>query len=707
MPVLDEAYASASEGRRDPTSAANDTAPPAPGTLPPGYDPTRVVGTEAFTFGPALAPEALGWLHRTDANPKGALALSGGQAALEGRTPELKITLTDPAGGGTVNGTFTRDENTSGLSTLIRVAPPIATDTTLASFKAGLAPAAAAPAGTEYDDRLAHGGLPLLAARLGGRVVTHDALGYRHEEPDPAAPGSARVRSPGASAPTRRLGLRAVLPPSSLHLEVLGIDLEEPGALASDSPRQSWLLHDGTGLPARLASFPLRPIRLESIAINGSDLVVKIVADVCLVDPRQKDAPDRLRKPVAQPGVENVSLTWSRPALNPAALWKLTDVSGGFDWRFRVPESNPATAITRLMAVFTKVSDDDRWAISVAELDLATPAGPLPLDGLDVPATLEAGKLTLLKPVELPLGTVSVHLDAFTIDRTKLSSGPLPDWPVDLGHTLKWLTSGGGFAWALQWAHGLAGGTDEGWTLDLSRGKDVLVHAPLEAVPASPGRLLFRSPPPAVSAPGAPAPAPGPKMPDGSWFERAAGDLVAAGAVFRRADELDMLSAHVLIRLTPRTSITGLAGELAARLDVEAVGGGRRAVAVGLGLAGDGQRPEVPDPLGPGHAHGHAALPRRPLVARVALPRRRARRRRPRHRPARRARPHRRRPHGAVAGVAAGAAADRGGLCRELPRHPARRRPEGPPHLRPRLGLVAPGPRDPRAGDGRHRARPR
>ncbi len=565
VPVLDEAFATASEARRDPTTAAqSEPGPPAAGDLPPGFDPTRVVGTEAFTFGPAFAAEARGWLSCTDANPSGALALSAGSATLAGRAPTLAITLTDPVTGGSTAASFQRDASTEGLSAPVRVVPPAATMADLSSFQVGLRPTASAT-GTQYDDDLVHGGLPLMAAVLGGRIVTHDALGYRREEPDPAAPGVVRVRRPGAANPTRRLSLRAALPPGVMQLELSGVDLAEPGAAASDSPRQAWLLHDGASRPARLAGFPLRPITLDQFTLVAGNLVVTITAAVDLVDPKQSDPKKGLRDPVAPPGQETVSLTWSRPATGTNPAWTLTGVSGNLDWRFRVPDAESLTSVTRLVAAFSGLPTGDSWSLLVTQLELATPAGLLVLENLKTSATLAGGKLTLLGPVDATQKTLTVHLDAFTLDRAALADGPLPDWPIALPHHLTWVKTGGNFAWAIHQTLGQHG-IDDGWSLELSRGSDVLVHAPLDAIRAAPGRLLFRSTPPGTSPPPLPA------MPAGSWFDRAGSDLAAVGAVFREADTLDILSAHVLIRLVPRSSVTGLDGELAARLTVEAVG---------------------------------------------------------------------------------------------------------------------------------------
>ena len=222
-----------------------------------------------------------------------------------------------------------------------------------------------------------------------------------------------------------------------------------------------------------------------------------------------------------------MSLTWSRPAAGTNPAWTLTGVSGNLDWRFRVPDAEFPTSVTRLVAAFSGLPTGDSWSLLVTQLELATPAGLLVLENLKTSATLAGGKLTLLGPVYATQKTLTVHLDAFTLDRAARPHGPLPDWPIALPHHLTWVKTGGNFAWAIHQTLGQHG-IDDGWSLELSRGSEVLVPSPLDAIRAAQGRLLFRSTPPGTSPP------PPPAMPAGSWFDRAGSDLAAVGAVVSR-----------------------------------------------------------------------------------------------------------------------------------------------------------------------------
>ncbi len=571
-PVLDEAYATAAEARRDPTSEArSDLRAPQVGDLPPGFDPTRVEGSDAFTFGVAFSPEALGWLSRTDTNQTGSLALSEATASLAGRLPEITVKLSS-VGGGEVQASFSRESNPEGLSARLRVQPPPKGATDLPSFAVGLAPEGE-PTAPAYDDHLRHGGLPLLAARVGGRVLTHDAMGTRREEPDPSAPDVAKVRTLKANAVTKRVNLHAELIASNMVLEILGVDLEENGSGGSGSLRQSWELHDGAGRPARLAGFPLRPIRLTGFKREGGLLKVAFQVAVELVDPRKTThIPSDARSPIATPGEGLLELVWTRSAAQEDDPWRIQSASGSLDWRFRAQEPGLVPLVSRLTAEFRETPADvnAEWPIVLTGLELLTPPGPLVLDDLNVDAELKDSTFLTKAAVDAAAGE-TIHINSFTLKRSMLERRPLPAWPVRLESRLVWSKpSTEGLSWKLRLALGQQDLPD-GWSLEVKRGTELLIDEALEGGLAAPGRLILRTPDESEDCDRRRSSS-FPRMPANSWFQRRKRDSVIVAACFRKAEELASLTAHVLLELVPDADVAGLSGELAARLTLESSG---------------------------------------------------------------------------------------------------------------------------------------
>lgn len=585
VPVLDEAYATASEARRDPTTTAQaEPAPPDPGDLPPGFDPTRVVGAEAFRFGPTRPTKALGWLPQADGGSEaqeGSLALRELDASLEGSKPTVKGTLSNPDGSADTPFVFSRDNGPAGLDGVgLRVTLPDATATDLPSFSVGLSPGGAAGDG-EYDDLLRNNGVPLLAAVVDNKVLTHDNLGLRHEEP--LVPGTARVRRLGDAAPRELSSLRGVLRESGgrtlMQLDLLGVEVG--GSSTSGSPRQGWMLHDGAGFVPQLGGFAFRPLRLERFAREGSDgnRVVEILGIIELKQPTNRYAPVHARSQLGLPGVAGVRLTWSQ---SDGGDWNMTSASGTFDWHFQATGKNDKPEGTRLTATLTGLPEGDAWDCEIRSVELRTANGPLVVDRIDgtgrplplAPARLSAGKLEVLAALTVVRPGFEITVEPFTLDRqyfdtpALVADGPNPDWSdtmardVELKHLLKWTRETGGLKWSLIFANGRADVAD-GWTVAVETAAATLARTGVAATVAGPGQLVLHSPPTGE--------ADDVGLPDGSWFERKENsrDQVIGGAVFKKADELSALSIHLLISLVPRAAIAGLGGELAARLSLE------------------------------------------------------------------------------------------------------------------------------------------
>lgn len=538
VPALDEAYAVAAEARRDPTDTANaEPRVPAPGEFPPGFDPTRTVGAEAFRFTDTLPPQALGWLHRTQANQSGGVPLQSPRPPeLLGRFPSLPIGLA--AVGREFE--FSRVENVAGLSAQLIVTPPPDTDG-LPSFGVDLA---GADDPDQPRERVAQSGQPLLVARVQGKLVSHDGLGRRLEQPDPSL-RTVRSRSLGAAAPTRRYSGRERLVPGSMVLDLIGIDISEPQAEPSGAQLQAWMLHDGAGGTPHLSGLPLVRRALAELRVDAGTLAAELKCVLGLITPRSGDAPSGPRDLVPLEGEKSLTLKFRRPFANPAAAWQLAAVEGGFDWRFRDTSSDRGEPeLTSVSATVTGPPAGNEWPVTITRLELAGPTGLVTLDGLTVRAALTAGRLTVKQPVSATGNAFTVEIPPFAIDAAALQGRPLPNGIVLPAYSFRWTPDPSSAPLARLLLFEKADGAERGgWKLEIRRDGTALIAADLQATVAAPWTYLFRSRPAEDEGGLNPLPA-------GSWFERAAEDLVLAGARFSAPNALYSLACE--IRLTLR-----------------------------------------------------------------------------------------------------------------------------------------------------------
>jgi hypothetical protein len=533
VPALDEAYAVAAESRRDPGAPPSPPVP-APGDFSPGFDPTRVVGAEAFRFGDTFPPQATGWVHRTEANQAGAVSLAASAPPeLLGRFPRLQVAL---AGREVV---FSRTETVAGLTAELLVTPPAEADG-LPSFSVTLA-----PTDDRADrERIAHGGQPLLAARIRGKVLTQDGVGYRNEEPTVGS-RTARSRQLGSEAATSRYsGREAILP--GVVLDLVGVDLAEPLAGPSGSPLQGWMLHDGTGGVPRLAGVRLVRRRLATLQRTGAALVAGLDVVLSPVPQRADDLPAHDREPVPLPGERPLTLTVQRAFDTPNAAWSLAGVSGGFDWQFRDGAGDPGSpVVTRVVATVTGPPAADGWPVTVTRVELTGPTGPIVLDPLTAGARLDHGTLRLLRPVSYTTAGFSAIIAPFAVDTTTLIGRPVPEGPLLAEFEFNWAPDPVGGVFERRLSYKRPAGTDRGaWAVAVLRSGSPLVAAEVVGVQASADSYLFRS----VDDPQVLDP-----LPDGSWFGRTEPDLVLAGARFPRPTVLAALPCEVRLVLRQKT----------------------------------------------------------------------------------------------------------------------------------------------------------
>lgn len=575
VPVLDEAYATTSETRRDPTSAAgSEPEQPDQGDLPFGFDPTRVSGTEAFRFGSSSSPRvANGWLPLTgDSDVSGGgLSINSLSASLIGRSPKLSIQIKNPNDSTTVDAEFSRTKCVAGLDGVrMRIGRPAAGG--LATFTAKLAPGDD-PSPLEYDDKIRNNGLPLLAAAVDDRIVTQDNLGLRHEEP---ADGRARFRQIGDSH--HRVRLRESIhllgePLGSMVVDLAAFELTDDSMSPCELPRQVWFLHDGMGNFSTVGGFPFRPKRLWKFSENSEHKqFLSLEGSIELKEPRilpshlsGDDAPLQILS-----GEISVTLTFGKA---PDSRWDLTGFTGGLDWRFFASDSS-RVEITRLTAEFSgETPHFGFWPLVVTSLELTSINGPLALRWTDssVKAALVGGFFTMRTAAQESRSLFSARIEPFTLNRETFDSaalandGSVPDWSdtgVAIEHALRWHRQEDGLDWSLVFAHGQDQLSD-GWTLTVAKGDAFLINSGVQVHSSGPRKIVFLSNSPSAATL---------NLPDGSWFARRpnANDQVTGGAIFRAADELSALSVHVVLQLVPREGLKTLSGELVARLSVDA-----------------------------------------------------------------------------------------------------------------------------------------
>jgi hypothetical protein len=575
VPPLDEAYATVAEVRRDPTSTtSSEPGQPQPGDLPYNFDPTRVVGTEAFRFGlDTQTIKALGWLPMTSDSRDGSLNLSLQTASLKGRRPKLAIRLSNLDNSKSINAEFSRTSSVAGLEDVpLRIGRPAADN--LESFAAKLKPDSE-PSESEYNDAIRNNGLPLLAATVNHRIVTHDVVGLRHEEP---LGGLSRFRTLIDLEPRLRKAESFELPAgelSSMHLDIAAVELTSKPSSASEIPRQTWQLHDGQGRFPKLGGFAFRPTRLETYCIDHKgNRTVSIEGTIELKQPRQlvASAIDDPMCYLISPNAATVKLTWEQPA---ESGWRLTQVIGDLDWRFNVRDSDEIQ-VMRLSASLTGLPIAGVWPLVLTQLELTTANGPLELGWKNstIKATLSGGKLIVEDTSIHEQKTFSVAINGFTLEREKFdpdeltpatsTDGAVPDWSdtgVSLEYKLIWQLEASPLKWSLVLARGLDELAD-GWWLTVDQEMSTFINTKLMVTPSGQRRIVFHSTKAGNHSP---------RMPDGSWFTRrnTDGDRIAGGAIFRKADELESLSAHVVVQLASKVEVHDVKGQIAARLSVD------------------------------------------------------------------------------------------------------------------------------------------
>lgn len=537
--ALDEAYAVATESRKDPTVAAGQAdRPPSPGEFPPGFDPTRVSGTEAFRFGATLPPVAVGWVHPTETNPTGSVPLSAPTVdprppTFQGRFPALPVVLA----GREI--TFSRLENIAGLSADLLVTPPPQTDG-LPSFSVALA---LTDDGSLNRERIANNGQPLLAATVQGRIVTHDGRGERQEEPDPTK-RTVRSRTLGSTVPTRRYSSRELLT-SGMVLDLIGVDLTEPQAGPSHSPLQSWMLHDGTGGVPRFASFRLVRRRLSALAVVESYLQVEIEAVLSPVPQRREKLPSHVRDAVPLGGEKTLSLTFRRTFDDPAQEWALHAISDGFSWQFRDTMADPQRPVlTRLVAEVTGLPLEGSLPVKITLLELTGPTGPLVLEDLAVAGKLRENKLELTEAVSYSADGFRATIKKFAIDASTLVGSPVPDAPLLREYSFTWSPDQIGTPLERELSYSQTGIAEGAWKLTIKHSNSALIEREVKATPAAPGAYIFSSIPLEGALP---------LLPGSSWFERVEADLILSGARFARPKVLSSLACEVRLLLREKS----------------------------------------------------------------------------------------------------------------------------------------------------------
>jgi hypothetical protein len=575
VPVLDEAYAEASEERRDPTAPP---AQPSTGELPPGFDPTRVSGTVAFSFGDT---SALGWLPKSPANADGELALAGpAQPRLLGRDPEFSITLANPDGSASTGPLpFSRRSNPNGLSLPLAVTPPAAPGPVEKPehFAVALG-TGAAPAAPAFADDVIRDGHPLLATLDGENLVrSQDATGRIQVQ---GVDEISYSRSLGGAAAAERVSAR-IAPTENIVLTLAGVDRTDRPK--SELDLQSWSLHGKSGEPARVLGFPLAKRALRKIAQAGAPAKwdVRIEVALGLLDAAVEDMPASARDPLPASEPGSALLTFTKPVAG--GDWRLAKIEGELDWTFRAPASDPKDPVVgRIVAEFAETpAEITSLRLGVRRLELYLPTGPAVLDFSDAnrpTATLANDKLTLAAFMFSTPNGLKVEVGEWVIDRAKLEAShdhrnPLPAAPKLESYRLVWSRSGQD--WELQRALKMDG-HDDGWSFNLKEKGAEFIRLPLEqSVRASADRWLFHT---GVHAPdaggaGAPAPAVKPAFPEGSWFDRSRADAGAVGAVFADPDRIEAITAEVLVHLKPRVA-EGVAGEVTAQVSIAFGGAG-------------------------------------------------------------------------------------------------------------------------------------
>ncbi|MEP0914437.1 DUF4114 domain-containing protein [Leptolyngbya sp. GB1-A1] len=352
VPVLDEAYAEVSEIPADPIANSGNVE---------GRDFTRIRGTEAFRLLPAELPrQTQGWLHKTNANPDGAVEIQFNAddaqtiAGLAGPSPQLDFTIANQQ-----SITLSRSENTGGVTFPLQV--EVTPTGSLPDFTVTVGKDAA-----PYE--ISSSGQPLIAtfAEDLQRIVTLDGSGQVQEEPIGAF---VTQRQPQQDPQRFYTGSFELLP--QIHLDLISVQLGEFSAeVLTDTYAQRWMLHDGKGGWAKLKGFALYPLRLQQFTEENNQFTIVLQAVWLHTTPQ----PNQAVKP-SRSGA-GVTLTAKGNLDN----WELT-LAGAIDWRFPLAEeSDRSVQLARLQANIPSQSlTDPTLQLEQTELTIAHPIGLIQL----------------------------------------------------------------------------------------------------------------------------------------------------------------------------------------------------------------------------------------------------------------------------------------------------------------------------------------
>lgn len=524
VPVLDEAYGEAAES----PDASRGQSP-----LPDGFDPTRVTGTVAFQLGDATID---GLLHPTDANQQGQLSLSVTASDFLGLEPTLALQISNPGGGETQNRILSRQQNVAGLHLPIVVSPRTGSD--LPSFEVQLGETA----GTgSHLDSIRRSGQPLLGEldAASGHVRTQDGVGMIWEQSASALQRSRRV---GNDALSVRLA-ESININNELVLNMLGVDIIDetliPPSVASDTRAQTWALRSSEGTHARIAGFPLRPIRLITPIRSTSGLSVSVEA---VLLHRVSEVDDE--------GIGQVVLTFEKLV---GGLWALKEIEGSIDWRFPVPASGfSEVALTRLTGTILSGQDDPASVqLNIEQLELDSPTGFIEFN-INRLGTIAAGVLSVPDggPVTLPTTAgFAAFVGPFTVNEGDPAS------PLLTSTDLYWTRVDGSSNLRSNLA--LHSGL---WSLKLTEtsGDSLLVDLDLTALPSTPGQILFETRDGSLTLT---------TNPD-CWFKRSSSDFGLIAIEFRKSTEIEFLSGEILVQLVGRDANPNVQAQLGVSLSL-------------------------------------------------------------------------------------------------------------------------------------------
>jgi len=526
VPVLDESYGEAAESR----DAAKAQAP-----LPDGFDPTRVPGTVAFRLDSSAL---VGLIHPTDAHVAGDLPMSvAASPQLGGRLPRVVIEVRNHDGSQTSQHVLGRDSNVAGINLPIAVTPN--TGAHLPSFSVVLGSGAGSPA---YDDHLRRNGQPLLAAldTTSGHVRTHDGLGRIVEQ---SASPLLTSRTVGNNAISVQLTESAAIN-DELILDLIGVDILDQTlaspSVASGVRAQSWALRAKNGGPAKLAGFPLRPLKLRTPVRTPEGIQAIIEAELLC---RSADADDA--------GEGLVVLTLEQPT---GQAWRVIAIEGKIDWRFPAQDGGVSgVGLTRLRG--TIAAGQTRTDLIDLDLDQVELMGPTGFLDAQVgrACTLFDGRLDVPQgPAVVPPTTAGFQafVGAFQVKEGNRQSPTLSS--TDLFWTL--VDGSNNRRGQLSLRSGL-------WSFSLASTADneTLVELPLDALLARPGSVLLHSRNDGTAL----------ATPNGCWFDRRANDFAVLAARFDSASELGHLGGEVLLYLVGKPANTQVEAQLGVSLRLD------------------------------------------------------------------------------------------------------------------------------------------